>query len=330
MRSRMPTSLEPLLAEFDKAWRSGLAPKLEDFVQRVPAAERLALLEELIPIDFEYRWRTYSGAGAQATAQLRPGAGLVIAGANSAGIPSHPTLEHYQRHFPELGSSDNYSAELIAAEYFARKRWGDRPGMQEYFLRFPGREAELEKVLGDVDAELARECGAAARSNGAARQGALTQMRSPRCRRRIDRPDASGSDVTCPACGDRCDAAGGSIITCRYRVDKAHAGSVPWKAWDTELQEVAVAAPQWPLRQWRGGRAFPARPRAAFAMRGIPIFDAGQHNQTLFIVADLVRRQESRGMDRRGRLSVRESAELVAQVAEALDMPTAAGSFIAT
>jgi hypothetical protein len=40
---------------FEKAWREGRRPRIEDCLNELPAAERLALLHELIPLDIDYR-----------------------------------------------------------------------------------------------------------------------------------------------------------------------------------------------------------------------------------------------------------------------------------
>ena len=40
---------------FEAAWRSGAAPRLEDFVVGWEGSERLALLREVVPLDADYR-----------------------------------------------------------------------------------------------------------------------------------------------------------------------------------------------------------------------------------------------------------------------------------
>jgi tRNA A-37 threonylcarbamoyl transferase component Bud32 len=40
---------------FEKAWREGRRPRIENFLNELPPAERLALLHELIPLDIDYR-----------------------------------------------------------------------------------------------------------------------------------------------------------------------------------------------------------------------------------------------------------------------------------
>src|SRR5262249_6853251 len=97
------------------------------------------LLEELIQIDLEYRWRTPCPAGGAEASQLRP------------------RLEQYGARFSELRSPKQFPVELIRFEYWVRQRWGDRPGHHEYLTRFPGHAGALPQMLAGVDQELAAE-----------------------------------------------------------------------------------------------------------------------------------------------------------------------------
>jgi hypothetical protein len=56
-----PPELERFLDQFDQAWRRGEPPRIEEFVARVPLVQdqaRRKLIEELIKLDLEYRWRS--------------------------------------------------------------------------------------------------------------------------------------------------------------------------------------------------------------------------------------------------------------------------------
>src|SRR5580692_5887788 len=123
--------LEHLLNDFDRAWRSGVAPNLEEYLARVEPSGRTEALAELILIDLEYRWRTYAverhPAGASPVTEPVPDTGS---------IPACPLLDNYAVQFPALGDSSAWSTELIGAEYFARRRWGDGPTAEEYLRRF--------------------------------------------------------------------------------------------------------------------------------------------------------------------------------------------------
>jgi hypothetical protein len=58
---RQPLSLEVerqidrLSDEFERAWKAGQTPRIEDYLDRVPAVGRLRLLEELLAVEFEPR-----------------------------------------------------------------------------------------------------------------------------------------------------------------------------------------------------------------------------------------------------------------------------------
>jgi serine/threonine protein kinase len=147
---RIPEAASPLekqLFQFDQAWRSGTIPSIESVLASVidqtssaAGPSRRALLEELIKIDLEYRWR-----------KGQPWSG------GRQSISAGPRLEDYAERHKELGPAAQLSVELIAEEYRARHFWGDRPSHQEYLTRFPQSAAALRTILADVDAELAPE-----------------------------------------------------------------------------------------------------------------------------------------------------------------------------
>jgi serine/threonine protein kinase/tetratricopeptide (TPR) repeat protein len=134
--------VERVLTAFEEAWQDAPVSSLEPFLSRltgVDAAEfengRRLLLEELIKIDLEYRWR-----------QDEP-----------AGLPNKRwRLEDYLQAYPFLGPRDDLPARLIAEEYRVRHRWGDRPGIEEYQARFPahvGLFALLKRHDHELDVE---------------------------------------------------------------------------------------------------------------------------------------------------------------------------------
>src|SRR5262245_22698378 len=113
MAQSWSAAIEEVLFQFDQAWGKGAAPAIEEFLQSAPAADtggRRLLLEELVKIDLEYRWRQASSpkitAAASASKQTKPALG------------SKPRLEDYLVRFPELGPLNNLSAELIGSEYW--------------------------------------------------------------------------------------------------------------------------------------------------------------------------------------------------------------------
>ena len=143
-----PDSDDPpdLLERFEEAWHKGETPVLEAFLSAAGAidpSELQTLIEELIKIDMEYRWRRTASAG------VAFGAGATVC----------PRLEEYVRRLPTLGSSNRLPLELIAWEYWTRHCWGDRPAHAEYAARFPELAAKLRVRLPRIDAELAEEFG---------------------------------------------------------------------------------------------------------------------------------------------------------------------------
>jgi eukaryotic-like serine/threonine-protein kinase len=151
---------EQALKQFDKAWRAGAAPRIEDFLQAagkaVNEADRKELWEELVAVDLEHRWR------GGATAWL---------------------LEEYGRRYGQCAPAQQPSVELVAWEYWLRQRWGDRPSHAEYAARFPHLGGDLPRRLAEIDAELASEFDPkarnAARANHHAEPPAATARPGP-------------------------------------------------------------------------------------------------------------------------------------------------------
>jgi serine/threonine protein kinase len=139
-----PLELERIVAEFEENWQSARVPRIEDFLPAADldiAVSRYEVLEELIKVDMEYRWRRVNG---RSTAIL--GDAL-----------SHPLLENYVRRFAELNGIESVSDELIAEEYRVRRRWGDNPDRRDYETRFPHRGKSLANQLQLIEAEVGPE-----------------------------------------------------------------------------------------------------------------------------------------------------------------------------
>src|SRR5262249_37422352 len=134
--SAAATDVESVLNRFDQAWRAGSPPAIGEFLPSTSAmtsAARRELLEELVKIDLEYRWRSQSRTG-------KPW-----------------LLEGYVQKHPELGPLNQLSVELISGEYWVRQHWGDRPAHEEYARRFPQQASKLRDLLARMDARLATE-----------------------------------------------------------------------------------------------------------------------------------------------------------------------------
>jgi serine/threonine protein kinase len=163
MASRPSNDLgRQMLSRFEDAWHnSGPEPRIEEFVQSYAAAQRTsaaacrAILEELVQIDLECRWRPDTAA----------------AKSSAIGAKFHrrqPRLEDYIACYPDLGPLPRLPVELIVEEYRVRQRWGDRPGHAEYSGRFAQQWPNLRPALVEIDKELAEEFASPQRFAGAA------------------------------------------------------------------------------------------------------------------------------------------------------------------
>jgi hypothetical protein len=135
-------AVEASLRRFEDMWKGGTVPPLVDYLPPLSANCRWQddrgsreQIIELIGIDLEYRWRS-------------PTEG------NHAVIPAHPRLEDYAAAFPQLGSVTDWPAELIMAEYDARRLASDRIDPEEFTSRFPVQCQRLGSALNRRDAEL--------------------------------------------------------------------------------------------------------------------------------------------------------------------------------
>jgi serine/threonine protein kinase len=164
--------LDPV-EQFDAAWGRDATPRLEAFLPAPGDARRRELLEELVKIDLEYRWRRAQSARVDPTIVVTGGEAGDREPGNETRRCRGPRLEDYLERFVELGPLESISTELIGEEYRARQRWGDQPGHAEYLARFPNLTAALPQMLANLDAELAAEPprAEAARGRDQAEQG---------------------------------------------------------------------------------------------------------------------------------------------------------------
>ncbi len=144
---------ETLLDRFEEAWRMRPPANLAQFVApKEGSTPPLSgpVLEELIKIDLEYRWRHYYGHAAAAPVAVEsPSPQGAVAGL----MPHLARLEDYAAQYPHL----ELSLDLIAEEYRVRCRWGDSPPLGEYMQRFPQYTTQLPARLSRVERELQSE-----------------------------------------------------------------------------------------------------------------------------------------------------------------------------
>ncbi len=135
-------SFEHRVAAFEAAWRTGTPPPdIADYLSsgaQVTMEIQQLLMRELICIDLEMRWRHSQDK----SVTVKPLA-----------------IEHYLQRFHPADADESLWQELIAEEYRARHRWGDRPTATSYFQKFPQLREVLASRLCDIDRELQIERG---------------------------------------------------------------------------------------------------------------------------------------------------------------------------
>ena len=109
------------LDALSKAWQGDdLPPRLGDFLNEVPAANRVLVLTELIKVDLEYRWQEHE-------------------------LPKQ--VEEYVEEFPELAACGGIPCDLIYEEFHVRRNTGNPPSPENYFARFPDQAERLRRMM---------------------------------------------------------------------------------------------------------------------------------------------------------------------------------------
>jgi predicted Ser/Thr protein kinase len=114
--------LESWVVDFDLSWDED---RLAAWVRRLPPRGdglRLPALVEMIKIDLERRWQRGRRA----------------------------RLEGYVKALPELGTPDHLPADLLLAEYEARRLCGARADLDDFARRFPRQADELRRLIGQA------------------------------------------------------------------------------------------------------------------------------------------------------------------------------------
>lgn len=293
---RMPPNewnrLEEIIERFEQAWQSGQRPAIDDYLKAEVIAPQ-ALLLELIHAELECRLK----AGEDAR------------------------VEAYLERYPQLADHREGVLELITAEYNFRQRREPDLKPEDYERRFPQYRAELSAHLRPL-----RQ-----------RERFPTHLNCPHCHKPMPLSEnAAQKELTCSACG-------GS-----FRFDAAHAlawspqalprlgpfellneigqgafGTV-YRARDANLgRVVAVKVPRigrWftPGDQDRFVRE--ARNAAQLAHPGIvPVYEVGRDTQVPYLVSGYVEGVTLAQVLSSRRFGFREAAEVIAQVALALD-----------
>ena len=192
---------------FEQAWHEGRPPRIEDFLELVPAVGRNLLLLELVRVDLECRWRLSSADPAGGNLSVNAETISQIAD----WLPKQPRLEDYLARYPALGTADEFPVEVIVQEYDTRRRWGDSPAHNEYFERFPGRRTQLADLLSRQDRELA--AGKTSTFTGSQLESKERQVCCPECHTDFEvAGETSLTEITCRSCGHSFNLAGDATV----------------------------------------------------------------------------------------------------------------------
>ncbi len=317
-------STEQLFDRFELAWKSGEPPDLADFLaeSHAPSVQaQTAVLEELVKIDMEYRWKLQAQGS---TPVLR--------------------LEDYCQRFEQLQPSP----ELMAEEYRARHRWGDCPQLVEYRQRFGPIAAQLPECLPPsmtgrpISAVPQEDLSVASRTtpdcldvaNPATRPSVDVPPRFTKPAQKADAPTPfepepaspdphAESDVKLAASQSGTENA--PKVIGRYEVRSLLGtgtfGEV-YLAQDPLLgREVAIKVPR--LTGVRGNNVddFLREARLVANIRHsalVEVFDVGHEQGRCFIVMEYIKGQSLRDVLAANRLDISSASQMLAQVAEAV------------
>jgi serine/threonine protein kinase len=108
------------LEAFARVWEADGTPELRRFLPPDPPEVRRLVLVELVKLDLDYRIRR--------------------------GTPR--PLDEYLAAFPELETGGGPPCDLLYEDFHVRRQAGRDPNPIDYYRRFPGRAAELARLLG--------------------------------------------------------------------------------------------------------------------------------------------------------------------------------------
>jgi serine/threonine-protein kinase len=284
---------EPLLKVFDRAWQRGPRPAIEDYLP-AGGAERRAVLIELVHADLEHRLKAGEAA----------------------------RVEDYLQRYPELAADPAEVLNLITTEWNGRRRREPGLRLEEYQARFPQCAEELQTGQLTVAQH---------------RSPSPLQLNCPQCGNLLTiSGDTPPGHRTCSECGlvfrtDGEQVAAG-VLGAGSRLGKYEllelvgrgAFGVVYRARDTELDRiVAIKIPRLgSLACAEDAERFLREARSAAQLRHphiVALYDAGESDGTYFLASEFVSGQTLAERLAAGRLTFHQSAELLAQAAEALD-----------
>jgi serine/threonine-protein kinase len=260
----------------------------------------------------------------------------------AAAAGPRPRIEDYLAEAPEPGRAA-LLRELIALEIAYRRRAGEQPQLDEYRGRFPFLDwAQLSTLLLASHPEAGPDpapVAAGVPTNEVQGQTPLatrgTRIRCPHCHNPIQLSDDQPDEVLCPGCGGsfRVREARRTSTTeamrplgkfqLLERVGLGAFGAV-WRARDTELHRiVALKIPHASLLTSEDDlERFHREARAAAQLHHpgiVPVHEVQTLEGLPTIVSDFIEGLPLKDLLEVRRLTFREAATLVAEVAEALD-----------
>ena len=247
-----------------------------------------------------------------------------------------PRIEDFLATTTEAGLSI-LLRELIALEIELRIQQGDEPLAEEYQARFPALEANIlqamiDEVRNNSPPATSRSPGGVAASSGATQ---TKRVRCPHCHNPIQLSDNESEEILCPGCGSsfRIREARQTNTTGPMRqlgkfqlLDRVGLGAfgAVWRARDTELDRiVALKIPHTGLLTNETDlERFHREARAAAQLRHpgiVTVHEVVSLDGLPTIVSDFIEGVPLRDFLEVRKLTFRESATLMAEVAEAVD-----------
>lgn len=300
--------LDAVCDEFEAVWKSGVTPKIADFVRDVLPEKKRTLLVELVAIDMEYRAKSE-------TSVLR--------------------LEDYVQQHEQLGPLDALPIDLVLQEFEMRSTASDQLNIEEYVERFGSRNGALSSTLLGLQQRL--NLDASRRTNPPIPFTRSTlRVRCPDCRNWVQLDEGRFSNVIeCSACGHQFSLASetdsqqkqeaGHLLGQFQLLEPVGRGSfgTVWKALDTKLDRiVALKIPRKGQLSHAEVENFLREARAAAQLQHpyiVRVHEIGHQQDFIYIVKDYIDGPNLADWLVDQRPSLRESISLCIKIALALE-----------
>lgn len=347
-RLRRARDREEICDRFERAWQTGTAPRIENYLAERSGEDSSngarSLLIELIAIDLAYRWCP-SRRAEVSDSDNNESSPETTSTAVEKTSPERYRLQQYVDRFPVLESVARLPLRLIVEEYRVRVLAGDHPNHDEYVRTVGDAEPRLREILERVDRELADVTGT--------RDGSI-----PGRHAHVPRMPIDPSLARCPDCGEdspfpeQCrrnkidcplglppddkDSSETTLVKptgpSHYRlVERLGTGSFAsvWKAIDSRLNRpVAIKIPHEDVLTAAETKAFLREAHAAASLSHpnlVTVYDVTWWGDQVCIVSQWIDGWRlDQWMDERD-VGCREAAELIHKLANALEVVHGAG-----